>query len=373
MKGHFIMKEKNFLARALICTLALFIFCGGFCLAFAPAPAFSEAENRYLAKFPPFDFHAVTHGDFAKGLSLYAAERFPLRHALRGGYAIAELCLGKREIGDVVICRDGSLTRRHPVDMATFEKNLTAANALTRGATEVGKPALFLPIPRRIDVAGNILPRLYPTSEGGALYDALATLTTAPDLRHLDAALWYRTDHHLNADGARQIYLSICDALSLVPYPANFFEKETVSENFLGTTAKAAGIPSLTPDSITLWRYEEEKTLVIKKDGKDALLDGCYDLEKLNTADQYAVYFGGNCGVLEISKGDADTRPILLVVRDSFAGAVLPFLALHYRIRAVDPRYTAVNLEEELQAADALLVLCGISTLSGAPFVLQST
>ena len=369
MKGARFMKKQNFLARVLVFSLALLLFGGGFWLLLAPSPAFSEAENRNLAKFPTFNFGTLSRGEFAKELSLYAAERFPLRHALRNGYALSELCLGKQEIGDVILCRDGSLVRRHPVDMATYQKNLTAANALTSAAAASGKPTLFLPIPRRIDVANDILPSLYPRDESDALYDALTTLTNASDLRQLSPALWYRTDHHLNADGAWQMYLSICDSLSLAPYPPDFFKKEKVSEEFLGTTAKAAGLPTVTPDSITLLRYEGDEALTVTRDDNAATFVGCYDQEKLQTADRYAVYFGGNCGVLEISRGKTDNRPVLLVVRDSFASAVLPLLALHYRIRAIDPRYTDIDLNEEVQTADAVLLLCGISTLSGGTFL----
>lgn len=102
---------------------------------------------------------------------------------------------------------------------------------------------------------------------------------------------------------------------------------------------------------------------------KTAHLDAFYDHAKLKTRDGYAVLFGGNCGVLEVSSGEGDTRPTLLVVRDSYASAVIPLLVRHFQIIAIDPRYASGSaLREGLQVADAALFLFGAQTLTETPF-----
>jgi hypothetical protein len=56
------------------------------------------------------------------------------------------------------------------------------------------------------------------------------------------------------------------------------------------------------------------------------------------------------------------------VIKDSFANSLLPFLAQHYRITAVDPRYYTGKLQPLLQNADTVLALCGMQTLTQSPF-----
>ena len=104
------------------------------------------------------------------------------------------------------------------------------------------------------------------------------------------------------------------------------------------------------------------------RDGKPTAFAGLYDFEKLQTRDQYATFLGGNCGTLTVELGDTDARPTLLLIRDSFADSVIPFLSQHFRIVAIAPRYTATGLSAAAQRADAVLVLCGMQSICNAVF-----
>ena len=53
--------------------------------------------------------------------------------------------------------------------------------------------------------------------------------------------------------------------------------------------------------------------------------------------DKYAVLLGGNYAHASVYS-DAE-KPSLLIIKDSFANAVIPFLSLHFNIDLVDPRY----------------------------------
>ena len=56
----------------------------------------------------------------------------------------------------------------------------------------------------------------------------------------------------------------------------------------------------------------------------------------------------------------------MLLIKDSFANSILPFLALHYDIEMVDPRYASPTLVKELLESaefDAILILCSKGTL----------
>jgi hypothetical protein len=186
-----------------------------------------------------------------------------------------------------------------------------------------------------------------------------------PDALHLttltEDAHWYRTDHHWTTEGAYEAYRLLGARLGYTPYPKSDFQPETVSEAFYGTSAGATGIPFLPPDRIELWHFAGENAIEVRYDGKAGTL---YDRQKLRTRDQYAVFQGGNHALTELR---TEGLPTLLVIKDSFANSLLPFLARHFTVVAVDPRYGAPDLAA--LHTDRALVLCGMQTLCQTAFL----
>lgn len=344
--------------------IALTLGCMG--LTFFPAARYSQAERRYLADLPEITANGIKNGTVSTALDDYASERFPMRDSGRRLFALEQLLLGRREVRDVILCRDGSLVRRLPVNQSTFEKNLTALSRLSNALAPLSVTVAVAP--RRIDVRDEVLPALYHTTRERAVWEQLPQgSVTFTDCR--EDACWYRTDHHWTSEGAYFAYVRLGEQLGYTPYPKKDFTPETVSECFYGTSYAAAGIPFVSPDKVTLLRFDQDERFCVTRDGSPAPFSGFYDLEKAKTQDTYAVFLGGNCGVTEITQGEGDKRPTLLVIKDSFANAVLPFLARHYRILAIDPRYTLADPCTLAQNADRALVLCGMQTLTQAPFI----
>ena len=57
----------------------------------------------------------------------------------------------------------------------------------------------------------------------------------------------------------------------------------------------------------------------------------------------------------------------MLLIKDSFANSLAPFLAIHYDIEMIDPRYADVSLLASLpspESFDAILLLCSAHTLA---------
>ena len=359
------MKKANTGDEILLIGAVAILLCGTVGLCAFPAPRFSATENRHLAAFPTFSAEALATGNYTAALDDFAAERIPFRGDCRKAYANAELLLGRGESHGVILCRDGSLCRRNEVNGQAFARNLAALPRLQKllGAL----PLTVAVAPRRIDVRSEVLPTLYNTAREEEVWEALP----AGAVTFLDAtedAQWYRTDHHWTVEGAYFAYVRLSRYLGYKPYDANEFSPETVSESFLGTGAAAAGFSDITPDTVCVWRYAGDADYRILRDGQPAAFTGIYDEGKLASHDQYALFLGGNCGLLQIDLGEADTRPVLLVIKDSFANSLLPFLARHYRITAVDPRYYTGVLQPLAQNADTALALCGMQTLTQAPF-----
>ena len=359
------MKKASTGDKILLIGTAAILLCGTVGLCAFPTPRFSAAENRHLASFPTLSAEALADGSYTAALDDYAAERVPFRGVCRKAYANAELTMGRNESHGVILCRDGSLCRRNEVNEQIFARNLAAMARLQKLLGHL--PLTVAVAPRRIDVRNEVLPTLYNTAREQEVWEALP----AGVVTFLDAtedAQWYRTDHHWSTEGAYFAYVRLSHYLGYAPHSASEFAPEAVSGSFLGTSAAAAGFSDITPDTVSIWRYEGDETYRVRRDGKQAQFYGLYDAEKLSSHDQYSLFLGGNCGLLQIDLGEADTRPVLLVIKDSFANSLLPFLARHYRITAIDPRYRADDLSSLTADADAVLTLCGMQTLTSVPF-----
>ena len=365
------MKKRKINAWLLPFAVAALLFFGGLLLLFHPVPAFSATENRLLAEQPTFSFQSLIGGDYTAAWERYTAERLCGRDALRGLHALVELLLGKRESGGVMLLRDNSLAARPVVNTTLQNRNIAAIDSLYSTCHTRGLPFYIGIVPYRAEARAAVLPSGYTPT---ATKELLTALEGKADSAVAFTAIinneeWFRTDHHWTAAGAYRAYCTLGALLGYEPYGETDFEKVTVSTSFFGTGARAAGIPHVSPDSITLWRYTSDNGYHLQKEGRCAVFEGFYDLEKCNTGDGYAVFLGGNDGVLTIDTAtDAAPRETLLLWRDSYAAALLPFLARHYRIIAVDPRYYRGDTAALLARADKVLLLAGAVTLSESPF-----
>ncbi|MBQ9099384.1 MAG: hypothetical protein IJY50_08160 [Clostridia bacterium] len=359
------LRQRQWVQGVLVCMAALMLLSGGIALSLFPAAPLSKRENRYLTQWPPFTINGWKDGSYTAALDTYATERFPIRNELRQVRALLCLGQGQMEVGGVLLCTDGSLCRRMNVNQRIYTQNLTALQRLSAQYPQVTVAVA----PRRIDMRTAVLPALYDTGENIAVWEqlrsALPDSISFPDLTEDEH--WYRTDHHWSTMGAYLAYCQLGASLGYTPFEKESFQAVAVSDTFLGTSDAAAGIPFVTPDTVILFRYAEDRHFTVKREKKAVPFEGFYDMEQLTERDQYAVFLGGNCGTLEITgKGD---RPRLVVIKDSFANALLPFLARHFDILAIDPRYCAEFPSALMQEGDRLLALCGMQTLCESFFL----
>jgi hypothetical protein len=269
----------------------------------------------------------------------------------------------------VLRAKDGSLIRRTEVNRAAYAQNLRALARLQDEARAADLPFTLAVAPRRIDLCGDLLPTTYQLTREQSVWQQLdAAFPDACTLLHAAKSdHFYRTDHHWTADGAFFAYGQMGNALGFTPLSSSDFTRVCVSQSFFGTSDAAAGIPFTSPDELWLLLREDDSEYHATADGNPLPFAGFYDNSKLATRDKYAVFLGGNHALLSIERGVQDTRPTLLLIKDSFANAMIPFLARHFRILAVDPRYFQGELSPLAERADAMLLLCGMQTLTQSP------
>ena len=124
-------------------------------------------------------------------------------------------------------------------------------------------------------------------------------------------------------------------------------------------------MPNAVPDSIIALRCERDSDVQVK-DKSTGEVSGLYNSSALDGTSKYDYFLGGNKAYLKIESGD---KPRLVLIKDSFANSLVPFLSLHFNIDLIDPRYLREPLDRLLNSIydegdiHALLILYNPETL----------
>lgn len=339
-----------------------------------PVKDFSESENRMRASFPSFDTESLIDGNWAKDLNSFYGDRFPLRGFLLKSKAVCELLLGKRQNGNVFFGKElYQIKRLEGRDTVLLKKNKQAVDNLASHLAKTGKPCEILYAPRAIDALYEKLPTGYPIEASQTPWHILTPSPLTELLAKKAArgeAVWYRTDHHWSTLGAYYAYAFLGKALDYKPLPKEAFRIESVKENFVGTSASASQFPIMKPDSILRYRFDGDEDFVVTDLSTGSTHGGFYVDEKLASSDAYASFLGGNFAHLRITKSGESPRPLLLIIKDSYANCLVPFLARHFDIEMLDTRYirsASYEMLDEITAKEeyaGALLLWNAETLS---------
>lgn len=345
---------------------------GGLWILLGSHPAVSERENRALSPLPTLSLRSALDGRFQQGLGRAARDRIPFRASLLSLCGLWELGLGRAQYNGILLGKDGFLIPHPDGDRAVVTDNLADYRALSSACEERGLSCHLTLAPRGVDLLADKLPAGYDPRADEWLWETVSeeaesailyrTLRESED----PAALHYRTDHHLNTHGAYAIYEHLGGLLDYAPLPASCFDPVTVTDRFLGTSDSKVCLPGVSPDEVVLYRYVGDTLADVTDRETGETRHGFYAMETLEKKDCYGVFLGGNFAHLSVSLPTGEEKPTLLLIKDSYANPVIPFLALHFELEVIDPRYDVVPLSKRLEeiSCDAVLFLCGADTFS---------
>ena len=308
----------------------------------------SFEENRTLASSPTVSLHSVLDGSFFSELSAFCSDRIPLREQMIRAKAVCELAMGKQENNGVAFISERLVDRCVYDSLNTLEENLTAIKKLTQNSS-----AIAVIVPRSADVYRNSEEALAVRSfcDDGQLYQKLSNTNNA----------YYKTDHHLDAEGSFVTYEYVMEMLGYTPLPRSEFQLTAVSESFRGTVYSRAGLLPVYCDTVSAWRYEGDDELTVTCYDTGCCVDSLYKEAALEEKDKYRYFLGGNHGHLTI-KSEKEERPKLYLIKDSFANSVIPLLARHFDLTVYDTRYSATP--PPCPEGAKTVVLCGLDTLA---------
>ena len=380
--------SRNRLSDIIVSVLFLLIIFGfGIAILIIPDNEFSEDENRYLQKFPSYSSvssfaKALANGTFGEDITEYYSDQFPLRNYFVGAKAVNEMLLMKGQNNNVVFGKDGYLlTRFDYSDKELLFSNLEAVN---KKLTATGLDVYMIIPPRTQDILHSKLPDNFPKELSDELYSQLNEYMANLDLKYIDLRgllkkadsegeeIYYKTDHHWRSDGAELVYRTIAGSIGFEAF--NDFEKKTVTESFYGTTWSAAGAKWISPDKIDIYTREDDSDYVTEhikynditrltgtSEDISKTFEGFYSDEALAQKDKYSYFIGGNPAFARVYKETDEKREKILLVKDSFANSLIPFIARHYDIDLVDPRYYQGSVKALTELSDYEFILCCIN------------
>ena len=365
------MRKRGGACRALVFACAALIGLLGVLTVFVPSSDFSIEEKRSLMSWSALSVDDIASGSFPSKLSRIYEDQFTFRLSFCRIKAMSEYLLGKRENNGIIFGSDGYLIDRCAYDnLEIARENLEALKSFSASADI---PVSVMLAPRSIDVMSGCLPPLYDTAESAAVLELVNTTLPSANIpleelrsaAELGRQVQYRTDHHWTTRGAYIAYVSFAEDLSIMPYPEEYFDICVSDTDFCGTSYSSAGCICSQSDTVELWRYakDSEYTVLIEETGEQR--SGFYDFESCG----YDIFLGGNFGRLSIrceSEEEKEPKPRLLLIKDSYANSLIPFLALHFELDVIDLRYYAGNISDivSLGDHDRVLVVQGIDTVA---------
>ncbi|MGG1518438.1 DHHW family protein [Paenibacillus oryzisoli] len=348
-----------------------------------PDKPFSESENRVLAERPSFSLRSLLSGHFTSNYESYTWDQFAFRDAWVRAKSDADRLLGVKESNGVLLGKEGYLmeTYTSPSD-ADLEDRARALRAFDQAAPGIRKYVMLAPTAGA--VLADKLPAYAPVDDERAdldqvrrmlpqsvrfvdVYSALATEREQP--------IFYKTDHHWTTEGAYYAYQALCSQLGIIPQGEASFDIRQVTDEFYGSLFSKSGFRRLQPDQINLYLPKELSKIKVSYVDEGRISDSLYEMDNLHKKDKYTVFLNGNHALIRITTDGPENKK-LLVVKDSYANSLIPFLTKHYgEIDVVDLRYydeSILKLVQERQFQD-MLILYNCKTFFEDPSILNLT
>ncbi len=357
----------------------------------------SENENRMLQKVPTLINEvqwekAETFGDKLKSIKWKYInnregkafkddfEKYFCDH-LMGRETWVKVCnrlqmmAGKQEINEVYTLDDQMVQAFKGYDSEDVERAIGALNLFAERHPDMQVSMMLAPTAQEFfsnklpSYAGllsekNFIDDVYKSLDGITPIDCLSQLAG-----HSNEYIYYRTDHHWTSLGAYYAYGAAAKTLGYGALGTGAFNIETASSDFRGTLFSKTLDDRITPDEMNYYipaSGEQKVTMICRNGAEVNTYDSLYVREFLDQKDKYSSFTGSNVPIVDITT-EVDNGKSLLIIKDSYAHSLVPFLANHYsRITMVDMRYIKSDLGRfiKLDEYDQALIMYNVITFA---------
>lgn len=327
---------------------------------------FSEIENRFLQKKPIVAIENIFSGEFSKNYEKYINDHFIARDYFINLKSISESVQLKKENNGIIYGENGNMFKKvMSIDENILNSNLTAIDKFiskNNNANLMIVPYSFSILKDQYSKNLNLIDEIDLINRVENNLGSEKTINITNTLiKHKNEYIYYRTDHHWTSYGAYLAYLEYCKNLKI----EDVLELASLNENevhdFLGTFYSKSKVFNVRGDILT---YYDMPNLSMKIEDKKE--ESIYKLENLSKRDKYSVFLDGNHSSVNIINNNANNDKKLLVIKDSFANSMIPFIANNYKeVRVIDLRYFNYNMSDFLNSNsfNDILVLYSLESL----------
>lgn len=301
---------------------------------------------------------------------------------------------GRRELNETVLMRNGMLG--YPGDSSrSMNLPISGVTQLANWVQAIGKDFLFVQMPFKLDMAGEMLPLGYEDhlhANADTMLAMLAeknvpTLDLRPELcatmEQVDQ-YFYSTDHHWSARGALKGFQLVLDRLQEM-YPeknilgseavdASNWQEHVIRNYHLGSHGKRVGQLYAGVDDLMWYTplFDTRMSMYVPKyqsftagSFEDAVIARYYVEGPAEYFDEspYNLYVGGDYPLVMHRNGKAPVDLKLLIIKDSFTIPMQCFLSTVFTsVEAIDPRhYTEQSIADYIRQSDPDLVMLAVN------------
>ncbi len=169
---------------------------------------------------------------------------------------------------------------------------------------------------------------------------------------HRDEYLFFKSDHHWTGRGAYYAYAAFAESLGFEPTPLDEFEYDILSDSYSGSMYSYTHSPLVATfkDSVEVFYPTKAHTMTITDvNGKTHYFNSSIVSGHRN----YLSFISGDHPYTVINVPENPQDRNIIVLKDSFGNAFVPYLCEHYgNIFVVDVRHTSMNIFEQFADYD---------------------
>lgn len=311
-----------------------------------PKQEYSSSEKRYLTAPPELTVKSFFSGEFGEEFENYLSDHTAFRKFFVGLNSYYNYLINNNGENGYYLCKNGYIVN-DPTTTEKLDDNINIINDFYK-KTAVDTTVLIAPSTGYI--CEDILPKNHLSYKDDQMFEAFSkgfdknihftdVRQAFKDEYAKGNQLYYKTDHHWTSYGAYTAYTVLADTLKLSAPPKDSYDISSIND-FYGTTYSSSGFWLTKPDTLEVWDDHTDAAVKIT-DGKEIIeQNSCFFKDNLNTDDQYTVFLDGNHPYTEIHNDKAEKSESVLIIKDSFAHSLTPFLAANYSdITMIDMRY----------------------------------
>lgn len=345
----------------------------------------SMQESRMLQQLPKKDTfekdvykRALLNGNLFKTWDKYFSDQIAGRGKMVNLYTVLQKSIGKRYINKVYLAEGGDYMEDLKAEKSDDNYIKSRADKFNELANKFSRSKFYavnipdknyayenkVPIKNYISEQSIYMPKIF-----GYMNDKIDKIDLTSKIRENNNN-YYKTDHHLNMDGAYEVYknlmLNISKDFPQVqgPKPKSEFDIKTYKNVYLGSYGRKILSILDKKDDIQVYHDKDFVNYKAYSDyGKARLYyEGEIKEDALNS--DYAVYLGANHGLYKLYNNQSKNNLKIVMIGDSMDNPVVPLMAPHFKeLYSYDLRYYKGNVIDDIEKIKPDIIMCiGLSS-----------